>query len=96
MTLFELFRLLKIIKKGHLEDTRTILMNSKGTCIYQEYIRANEGEAVRKSFNYSHGRNLVGDGGDMSPHFFTPGGQTMFCPPPLFDPDFDFFLIGPI
>ena len=34
---------------------------------------------------YYHGRNLVGNGGvggNMSPHhFFTPGGQTMFCPP---------------
>ena len=38
-----------------------------------------------------------GMGGTCPPHFFTPGGQTMFCPPPpLFDPDFDFFFIGPI
>ena len=84
MTLFELFRLLKIIKKGHLEDTRTILMNSKGTCIYQEYIRANEGEAVRKSFNYSHGRNLVGDGGNMFPPLFYPRGTDYVLSPPTF------------
>ena len=31
--------------------------------------------------------------GDMSPHFFTPGGQTMFCPPPHFGTLIDHFLI---
>jgi len=28
-----------------------------------------------------HGRNLVGDTGDVSPHFFRRGGQNMACPP---------------
>ena len=38
-----------------------------------------------------HGRNLVGDGGDMSPSLFYPRGTNYVLSPPLFDPDFDFF-----
>jgi len=32
----------------------------------------------------SHGRNLVGDTGDVSPQFFRRGGHNMPCPPHFF------------
>jgi len=33
---------------------------------------------------HRHERNLVGDTGDVSPHFFRPGGQNMSCAPHFF------------
>ena len=33
---------------------------------------------------YVHGRNLLGDAGDVSPHFFRRVGQNMPCPPTFF------------
>ena len=32
-------------------------------------------------FTLAHGHNLVGDTGDVSPHFFIRGGHNMPCPP---------------
>jgi len=37
-----------------------------------------------------HGRNLVGDTGDVSPHFFRRGGHNMPCPPAFFSLAFAF------
>jgi len=31
-----------------------------------------------------HARNLVGDKGDVTPHFFRRGGHNMLCPPTFF------------
>ena len=42
--------------------------------------------------SFIHGRNLVGNGGDMSPPLptFLPPGYKLCFVPPLFDSNFDF------
>ena len=42
---------------------------------------------IFKNLAWKHGRNLVGDGGDMSPPLFYPRGTYYVLFPPLFDPD---------
>jgi len=40
----------------------------------------------------NHGRNLVVDTGDVSPHFFRRGGHNMLCPPTFFSLLFSHFI----
>ena len=37
-----------------------------------------------QSHDWLHGRNLMGDTGDVSPHFFRLGGYNMPCSPTFF------------
>ena len=43
-----------------------------------------------RNSSYMHGRNLVGDTGDVSPHFFRWGGHSMRCSPHFFSSGFVF------
>jgi len=49
--------------------------------------------ALQKQSTYTHGRNLVGDTGDVCPPLFQTGGHNMPCPPTFFSLD---FVIGEV
>jgi len=64
---------------------------------------ANSYNEVRKAIltpqlndQYDHGCNLVGDTGDVPPHFFRLGGHNMPCPPTFFSLGFVFGEVSKI
>jgi len=64
--------LLKIVLEPNLIKVKTWTWPSTCSCF------------VHRCIGWIHGRNLVGDTGDVSPHFFRRGGHNMPCPPNFF------------
>jgi len=54
--------------------------NSHPRDIYYDFLAYSEFVEDKRQ----HGRNLMGDTGDVSPHFSRRGGHNMPCPPTFF------------